>query len=502
MARQGDRDHSYFMGAIVIVNHGDRVELLDGQQRLATATLLLSVIRDKLSTLGAQDASDAAGDTQRDFIGKTDRLTGETNYYLILNVYDRDFFKAEVQEFPQLAAPAERQRSHGLIRQARAQLRAHVDAFCSQLPSDDALVELLRLQQVLTGQVTVIEVSSTDAEAASDVFETLNDRGIILSTSDLVRTLLLRQAPAPDRDEIVSVWGQALELEEPANIDDLLRYYWITRNGDIKTRSLYRTIKTEVVDGKLSSLVISREIRDAAESYSAMLRGVDASDEVAALFKGIRDLGAKALYPALLALDSRESPPQREQIIRALVTYYVRHTVVGGLSNSVLETRVYDLAKEIKGGVDATATLEKIASWCPSDADFTVRFEKVSVSRLATGRYLLEQLELQLAGTGEYEVTSPKKVHVEHIYPQSPPARWPNHDAVVNRLGNLTLLGQKLNQQASNKDFVTKQSDYYSKSALKLNSALLLYPAWDATTIETRQKTLASLAAAVWPRPA
>ena len=77
-------------------------------------------------------------------------------------------------------------------------------------------------------------------------FEKLNDRGIQLAAVDLVRMLLLSRCEASERDEVIRTWQDILTLDEHSNASDLLRYYWITLQGDPTSNRLYRVIKPKI----------------------------------------------------------------------------------------------------------------------------------------------------------------------------------------------------------------------------------------------------------------
>lgn len=102
----------YFLGSVVLVTGGATNLLLDGQQRLATATILLSVLRDARRDY----SSDASARLQNKYISDFDDATGTTTHVLTLNVYDRDFFRSEVRDEPSnphvRATPSVK--SHGL----------------------------------------------------------------------------------------------------------------------------------------------------------------------------------------------------------------------------------------------------------------------------------------------------------------------------------------------------------------------------------------------------
>jgi len=112
---------------------------------------------------------------------------------------------------------------------------------------------------------------------------------------------------------------------------------------------------------------------------------------------------------------------------------------------------------------------------------------------------VLKQIEHFKRVTGEVSVETPDRVHVEHIYPQTPPAerRWDNHEKYIGRLGNLTLLGKKLNISLQNADFRDKKIKY-ADSDLLLTKELLDYPDWNPQNIENRQAALSDVAVEIW----
>jgi len=114
----------YFLGSIVLVTGGPTNLLLDGQQRLATATILLSVLRDARRAFKA----DSATRLQNKYISDFDDQSNSTTHVLTLNRYDRDFFRGEIQDEPGTppSRPSPTLRSHALIRKARQYFEARI----------------------------------------------------------------------------------------------------------------------------------------------------------------------------------------------------------------------------------------------------------------------------------------------------------------------------------------------------------------------------------------
>lgn len=500
-------NEEYFLGSAVLVTGGTDNLLLDGQQRLATATILLSALRDARREFKA----DAATRLQNKYIADLDDATGNTTPVLTLNIYDQDYFRSEVQD----ERPADQPRpkptlkSHGLMRNAReffSQMVRQEEARAGE--GQTGFQRNLRISDVLCNHMSLVVVYSSDEDNAASVFETLNDRGIGLSTPDLLRNLLLRRASGPDtRSRVVSAWQEILGIAEEASIDDFLRHFWVSKRGDVKARKLYREIKDRIQAENVDSVAFSMELAEAAGIYRELARGRDSDTELQRLLEGIRMLGAKVLLPALLS--GRAALPEDAPVdplrafASALTALFVRHTVIGGRESTTLESTVYSVAAELRQSKDFDAAIAALRSFAPDADDFVTRFARASVSRMATARYLLREIEHAKRATQEVAVELGDRVHVEHIYPQTPQggSRWSNHTQIVNRIGNLTLLGKRLNTSIKNADFNTKKVKGYSSSDILLTKELLAQEDWSAEAVEKRQNELSTIVFDIWGFP-
>jgi hypothetical protein len=95
------------------------------------------------------------------------------------------------------------------------------------------------------------------------------------------------------------------------------------------------------------------------------------------------------------------------------------------------------------------------------------------------------------------------KSNLEHIFPQNPTAAsWPNASALGEltwNIGNLTILGERLNRQAQNKSFVDKKAQYYAKSEIEMTKRLMKYSVWTEKEIQSRAVELTEEIARLWP---
>jgi hypothetical protein len=500
--RYSDRNidtQEYFLGSMVLVTGGADHLILDGQQRLATATILLSVIRDYLKRY---DQNSSIRLSQK-YMYDNDDATGVRWYKLTLNRYDAEFFRREIQDGLDGAQIAPTLESHRLIRRVRNYFAEKFEGKYTELGGGRAAFDWsLRVMRVLLSHMSAVVVSSSDEDNASNVFETLNDRGITLSTPDLLRNLILRRAVSePQREEIIEAWRTIIEIEEDAKIDDFLRHFWISRYGDIKSRKLYHEMKGVIEAKNIDSLALSLDLQRTSSTYREIVSANDGDPELKECLGAIKMLGAKALIPAVLSAYAVGNTDQKRAFVSMLVSLYVRYAVVSSLELSNLEDVVYDVAKKLSENGDFAAAAAAIDGIKPTNDAFVRRFSTFQVTRRDTQRYLLQKIEnclRQQAGkTGELQVSGPDRVHVEHIYPQRPDVRLPDHQDLVNRFGNLTLLDAKLNQTLQNGVFAAKKPSY-AISDLLVTQDLLQYNDWNRANIDDRQVRVAELAHAIW----
>lgn len=493
------RGHEYFLGSIVLVEKADRCELLDGQQRLATATILLSVIRDYLSRYN-KDASTRLSTT---YLVHIDDATDERLYKLTLGNYDSEFFRREIQDRYDSSVPRPEPKllSHKLIRKAREFFERTFEGKYQELSGGERAYRwALSIRQGLTDHLSVVEISSRDEDDAAEVFETLNYRGIDLSNTDLIRTLVLRSSQDNERSQINDAWENIFEIGE--RVEEFLRHWWLSYYGDLTGRGLYKAFKPKVIEGEWKSIDLTRHLDSAADTYKLLIACRDDNSDVSALLHDLKDLGAKLFYPVLLSIYSSDAYRlQRARVLQTILALYIRYNVIGGLEGTQLEPKVYSLARDLRSS-ESVLYAERMWDSAPDDLKFELDFRTAQVPRQATARYLLRKIEEAKRNTAEVGVLGSSTVQVEHIYPQNPREgyRLDEHDAVLQRIGNLTLLSARLNQRLRNAPFAEKKPTY-AASQLLITQELTQYDEWGLDSIAARQMEFAEQAVRIWAFP-
>lgn len=167
------------------------------------------------------------------------------------------------------------------------------------------------------------------------------------------------------------------------------------------------------------------------------------------------------------------------------------------------------------------AVVEAFRRRSPTDVRFRQEFAVFDFHSylIDRARYCLEQFELSSCGDYEEKILSgPDVVHVEHVIPikiKTAKAKqefgdWPKylgdnsealHPEYVSKIGNLTLLAEPLNIEASNNPYDSKKKTYQKSSIILTKNLHSRFPDFRFSDVEHRSSELADLAADVWPIP-
>jgi uncharacterized protein DUF262/uncharacterized protein DUF1524 len=506
-------EKKYFLGPIVTLSKpetDDAIELLDGQQRLATATILFSVFRDVARDLNFKQAGDFAAYIQRDFIFREDDCR-----CLQMGDVDDLYFKETIQSEDGNPMKA-RLRSHRHIHEARLLLMAAVRGRIQGQNPPEALVTLKGLRNRLRDALILACISVDSDSDAFQIFETLNDRGLRLSVPDLFLNYLMRVAPEEDRKHIRQVWNQMLTAMGKRDIGRFLRHLWVSKYGDLKSEGLFLALKGHITDKSVKSVDFVVTCADECDTYVKLLSGRDEELGSAAPYvRGLlQELDCQPALPLLLSASLLEvKAGDFDKVIKWLLVFVTRYSVLMGLDSSGLETVLFSLARDIRGKIDEGITpsvclahiKETLKKNAPSDEQIRPSARGLTLSP-DDAKYVLRKLADHMES-----LTKESKTHeanLEHIYPENPDdSEWggpDNHAKLLPYLwniGNLTILGKRLNQGVENKEYKVKVQHYASKSELKMVKKIVKdYPGpqWGEKQIEARARTLTEDALTVW----
>ena len=513
----------YFLGTIVLTKgrHG-KLEVADGQQRLATTSILISAIRDFLWQANGNERQSALT-IANDYLVRWDIRAYESRPKLGLNTADANFFTEVILKNPDTRTASDAVRatsSNDRLIQANRVAGQHVAAVVSPLGAKEKYREVYDWIDFLKERAVVIAIIAPDSTDAFKMFETLNDRGLRASQTDILKNFLFSEAgdrsqEAEPRWNAMSavIEAHAATGKEDELTLDFIRHFWIARNGPTLERDLAESMK-KATAGRMQAITLLDSMQNGASDYIALLaplghpRWTGYPRSVPRYVDTITNmLGIEQLRPLLLALMNRFDAGELKKALRLLLSCSVRFLIAGGAGGGTLNELYGQLAKRVTSGeVQSAATVRQaVLKRVPTDQRFQDAFTSHPVSKDHLARYYLASLNYRREGVAEPEIAyidNPDvRLNLEHVMPKNPSAEWNLKPDTVRefhkRLGNLTLMNPGANVKIGNDGFERKKLLYREDGNL-LTQEIASRDAWGPSEIISRQEGLARLALEVW----
>jgi len=515
-SKDGKTVPPHFLGSLVLTeaDSDDSLQVLDGQQRLTTISLLLALLSKSLERQQEGDHSEISKHLMVGRIGQKKRPI------LTLQGADHPLY-VRVLEDPELDLTTSDSRTR--LGQALKRIKEHIASIVKRTLAQggSAREAYVRMAQRILYEVTFVKITTPSESAAFALFETLNHRGLPLNAADLIKNKLLARAGANFQD-VVNGWEDVVQTVGANEIVNFLRYYWIAKFKFVRKSNLFeaaRELLQQKSPKQVADLVLDLQARASEYKHIA-----DADPEapdwpvawpaaLAANFTRLNDFKAKSCRPLLIAV--AKDPKDLKFALEFAETITLRHSVIADGNANTLEREYQAACNLIREGVGVRQALrERLGDVMPSDTEFRSAISKVRMAKVDPAwRRILVELNREVS-TGETEVLGPKAVQVEHIMPQVRNEAWladklmseEKHKDLVGALGNLTLLHAHKNARASNKAISEKLGQYLtSEIAMTKRLAEELcqesVPRWGEAEICRRTSSMADLMVTIWPSP-
>lgn len=504
-----NKEREYFLGSVVVTSADNgRFEVVDGQQRLTTISLVISAIKEIFQH---DEDHEVVVSVKSDFLASTDRRTKEREPKLILNEVDNEIYQDLIEGFDDVDEKKVRRQSHKRLVAAAKYCEKYLSDLC--IRSKDSEEELHSWLDYIETSLKVIVVTAPDDSNAFVIFETLNDRGLELAISDLVKNYLFHKS-GEKIEETKNRWLSMVSTLESASDDPLtvtyIRHFAMAKYGLIREKDLFSLLKTKITS-KRGSLRFSTELAETVRVYTALLNTdhdywSDFSNDVAYSVSTFNLLGMTQIRPLLLALLNKFPPKKVSEAFKKLVSAAVRYQMVGGVGGGTLERVYSDTAKAVTEEKIKTPN-EVIQAFknVPSDSAFLSAFSIASVSKQKIARYYLRELEIAEADGNAETIPNhdTNSVNLEHVLPTTPDPSWQkvfSEDEMRSyqkRIGNLALMSAKLNSTIGNGCFEDKK-EYFRESAFSFTREIANEDIWGKASIDSRQQRMAEVAVKHW----
>lgn len=520
-----DSEHEeYFLGLLVIVGPIDGAWLvLDGQQRVATCTMVLASIRFWLTQL---DREDDAVQIQRQFISVR-RLGGDDEPRLTMNHTNKDIFSFllrpnvdsdQVRQLQEEHLPGTS--NHKLI-SAYLKCRSAIGDEMQSMPKPEQDAFLYRLADFIENQAQTVCLEVDQAADAYKIFESLNDRGLALSALDLFKNFAFGTVAENSHTHLSKLWEEMSSQIVDADAEDFLKVVWTAKYGRVQRGALFTLIRREYsTEDDVLELIETLSVQ--AELYTALLEPshhvwAQYGKAAAGLVATLRDLRSRQIRPIILSALSHQIPSDdMVYLLNCLLTLTVRYQTVGKGRTGLLEIGCAKAAKALSASPDKVAeSLANLQQLIPSNHHFQIDFERYRERNSKRSLQVLLALESTLLhGTYHpdwvFETLSSEDVVVTPLVGKGLSDSWNSLQAsdpgfiedVARRIGNLVLLSRddarKIRACAPDQVFQLLSESHYKTTSM-VTTQLTTEGLWQRTEIENRQSILADLAAKCWP---
>lgn len=485
----------YFIGQIVLVKNNHRqLEISDGQQRLATLTMIIAYVRDRLHQR-------AKHFQQLIMDGEQPRL--------LLRDEDASFFRGFVQEPGRMAELAKRSETGVDSKDQLCVAALTIEAELSKIKENS---ELESFMSYVARCCTLNVVDADERGCAQTVFHSLNMHGSPLSGADLIKSDLLENSNLSDvdADEAARKWEQTEDMFERENFARLLYMMPFLLTGEqIRSPGDLASFRAAVDRAGGVRVFLFEQLPRYAYALRAIFAGAidvgPASAEVnrrVAMMKQVEEWDWAPAAIAFLASHSHE-PERARAFFRALDSFTFACEL------SVIDNRV----REERYALAVTHVGDDKVLYGPnglelSETEHMKFIATLNRSRKRDRQRRLLMIRLEAAMPNGSVLTMTDDVTVEHVLPKGGSAWWNERfpdsalrGELAHLLGNLVLITLDQNKKADNKPYPEKRKAFFDTPGVPIHQVtedIRPVTEWTLRAIEERQEKLVRILCDDW----
>lgn len=472
-------NENYFIGHMVLEGdyNGTKFNVIDGQQRFTTITIILCAIRDKFFELN--EKSLALGLNENYIFGK-DRDHKE--YIILQNNMPYPVLQSYVQSIPE--------KKNFNIKPVKSGEKKIVKIYDKVKKEIDFFgVEDLKKLRDKVLNLEIIFVAVSDEVDAFTIFETLNATGKDLTPLDLIKNQIFKLYPKqPHIEEPSDSWKIILSNSEGRNLK-FLNNFWSSRFKKISNKKIYKDFINNIVKKEVDIKDFVEKLKSDSELFRKIIspkqHDWNKNDEFKvylSLYAIIDVFNVEVANSILLSLlreykNSNISLKYLNKALNTIEKYHFINNAISSNRSSGLDTMYAKFSRDLLVAKDKNAKhiaidkmIDKLEDKVPSKNEFEANFnDKLYYSKIESKQKKLVQYCLSKI---EYKSQNHNVdligMSLEHIYPERPDTKWQklkNNDLVKN-IGNLVLLDAGLNSEVGNKEFKNKKETIVDKSTL------------------------------------
>lgn len=518
-------DHSNFIGSLIFNTEFHEktgyYDIIDGQQRLLTITILCSVLRD----IAAKIDEKKADFFHRHDIAIEDESEGKYTPRIKCSESLQDFVKRYVQDRTgDMLQSNPKTKEEKLVRDNYKYFHDQVSLALKTIQDDSKKLDYLQNLRNRIHTLPVIQIQIGNEDDAYDVFETTNARGVDLSVADLLKNMIFNKLrDDEERDIAKEYWSEIVTNvhETGSEMKKFIRYYWISRYPLVPDKKLYKTIKIKTTNYE----TLLFDLHTASDWFNRLLAGyadtwddIKSGSHIYSSLRALKLMNVSQCYVLFLSIlrniEKLGTDPKR--VFKWIESFSFKYSVVCKLPGNKLEklystygrkieeaTRTEDRNQNSKKVQQVFEELKKeLIDQQPGFEQFKEAFQDISYGRSEQSRVLIKYILSCINSVEQESEFDFATTNIEHVLPQRPHRDWGlNHKDIkdyVNKLGNLTMLHKKINSVVGNKVVREKIPEYLDSGVYitknLANQLLSKNCKWDEDEISKRHNELAEIA--------
>ena len=481
-------DAQYFLGSLVLKTNSKKeedgveyneYEILDGQQRLTTVLLFFAILRDLTKDNQIKEiCSNKVFQEENDFENRPERMRIVFDIRQEVRDFVDKYIKTEgatanaqnLKDFEKFADDKKINISIRNMSKAILTIREFLEAHEQDVP---------KFFKFFINKVLMIYVATEQLEDAFQLFTVLNNRGVKLNNSDILKALNLKEV---NSNTLRDSWGKKWEEMETYFGENFDQFLSNIRTIIVKRKALYSLLK-EFDDNIYAAKLLSRGLNTFEYIYNfyEIYREVFDDDhfgnipdlEISNYLKFMRaGLATDYWVAPVLEYYNRFKDDNFKEFLKQLDKKISADWIIALSPTKRIESVNKILVEIEKSNTSADVIASDVFN---IDVDEFKRVMELDLYGKRYAKYILLKLDL-LYLSSSTKFNPPSTISIEHILPQNPPdnpqnqSQWridftdQEREEWIDKLGNLILLSRKKNTSQGNKDYTLKKEKYFKKN--------------------------------------
>lgn len=513
-------NNQYFLGTMLFIgNYTDgkdsEIQVVDGQQRLTTITILFSALSDCFKRIKQETLSERIFEyiMTRDDDGNDVRVLKSKTHYPYFSYFIQDREK-RIKEQPDSEEEKCIFETYNFFNSQLEETKLRESFKRKNGYEGVEKVEYVDLLKSIRDQVlnsVFVSISTTDKEQANKIFEILNAKGKRLAHIDLIKNKIFEKLNTTEPADYAEITWEKIKKNlnsgnENVGMATFYRHYWVSKYKKSSSNALYedfnKVVKANAYGNFLEDMLKGSEaymkiINPQREDYNNRKEYFWLVQSLKCLNNYFNIVQTRIILLALYDVKERNIVNSKlfKSTVLFLENFHFAYNAIA-VKNSNRFDSIYSKSaialRKAKNSTEARIIIENqlikpLKKIFPKYEEFEKKFVELTFSKKDCSsnvktKYILNKLHCLAESTELFDDSG----SVEHILPES-------YGGDSLNIGNLILLESNINQQAGEKEYEEKKNYYINSKYKEVLDFCDKHDKWEMEDIMERAKTMSKI---------